>query len=183
MITAKNDKIKKRKHEIYKTYRNKIVDVLRVNRKRHYQKYLEENKKSSRAVWQGIHDIVYSKKSKKINIPSSILIDGKTITNPKDMAESFINFFTSIGAKLQSNIPPTRRHYFDYLKHPSPETFFIPPTTPDEIKNIIKSLKSSKCVEPNSIPIKILHLIKDKISIPLADLINKSFSAGCFPNI
>ena len=105
MIKAKNDKIKKRKHEIYKTYRNKIVDVLRVNRKRHYQKYLEENKKSSRAVWQGIHDIVYSKKSKKSNIPSSILIDGKTITNPKDMAESFINFFTSIGAKLQSNIP------------------------------------------------------------------------------
>ena len=28
-----------------------------------------------------------------------------------------------------------------------------------------------------------LHLIKDKISIPLSELINKSFSAGCFPNI
>ena len=65
MIKAKNDQIKKRKHEIYKTYRNKIVDLLRVNRKCHYQKYFEENKKSSRALWQGIHDIVYSKKSKK----------------------------------------------------------------------------------------------------------------------
>ena len=183
MIRAKNHQIKKRKHEIYKTYRNKIVDLLRVNRKRHYQKYFEENKKSSRALWQGIHDIVYSKKSKKNNTPSSLLIDGKTITNPKDMAESFNNFFTSIGAKLQSNIPPTRRHYFDYLKHPNPETFFISPTTPDEIENIIKSLKSSKCVGPNSIPTKMLHLIKDKISIPLSELINKSFSAGCFPNI
>ena len=78
------------------------------------------------------------------NTPSSLLTDGKTITNPKDMAESFNNFFTSIGAKPQSNIPPTRRRYFDYLKHPNSETFFISPTTPDEIKNIIKSLKSSK---------------------------------------
>ena len=183
MIKAKNDQIKKRKHEIYKTYRNKIVDLLRVNRKCHYQKYFEENKKSSRALWQGIHDIVYSKKSKKNNTPSSLLIDGKTITNPKDMAESFNNFFTSIGAKPQSKIPPTRRHYFDYLKHPNSEAFFISPTTPDEIKNIIKSLKSSKCVGPNTIPKKILYLIKDKICIPLSELINKPLSASCFPNI
>ena len=51
------------------------------------------------------------------------------------------------GTQLQSNIPPTRKHYIDYLKHPNHETFFISPATPDEInKNIVKSLKSSKCV-------------------------------------
>ena len=183
MIKAKNDQIKKRKHEIYKTYRNKIVDLLRVSRKCHYQKYFEENKKNSRAIWQGIHDIVYSRKSKKNNTPSSLLIDGKTITNPKDIAENFNNFFTSIGTKLQNNIPPTRRQYFDYLKHPNPKTFFISPTTPDEIKNIINSIKNSKCVGPNSIPTKILHLIKDKTPIPLSELIKKSFSTGYFPNI
>ena len=36
---------------------------------------------------------------------------------------------------------------------------------------------------PSSIPTKIFQLIKDKISIPLSELINKSFSTGCFPNI
>ena len=180
MIKAKNDKIKKRKHEIYKTYRNKIADLLQVSRKCHYQKYFEENKKNSRAIWQGIHDIVYSRKSKKNNTPSSLLIDRKTTANPKDIAENFNNFFTSIGTKLQNNIPPTRRQYFDYLKYPNPKTFFI---SPDEIKNIINSIKSSKCVGPNSIPTKILHLIKDKISIPLSELINKSFATGSFPNI
>ena len=97
MIKAKNDQIKKRKYEIYKTYKNKSVDLLRVSRKRHYQKYFKENKKSSRAIWQDIHDIVYSKKSKKNNTPSSLLIDGKTITNPKDMAENFNNFLPLLG--------------------------------------------------------------------------------------
>ena len=105
MIKAKNYQIKKRKHEICKTYRNKIVDLLRVNRKLHYQKYFEENKKSSRALWQGIHDIVYSEKSKKNNTPSSLLIDGKTITNPKDMAESFSSFFYLYWGKVSKQHP------------------------------------------------------------------------------
>ena len=64
MIKAKNDQIKKRKYETYNTYRNKIVELSRLSRKFHYQKYFEENRKSSKAIWQGIHDIVYSKKSK-----------------------------------------------------------------------------------------------------------------------
>ena len=162
MIKAKNYQIKKRKHVIYKTYRKEIVDLLRVSRKDHYQKYFKKNKKSSRVIWQGIHDIVYSRKSKKSNTPSSLLIDAKTITNPKDMAENFKNFFASIRTKLQNNIPPTRWHYLDYLKHPNPKTFVIPPTIPDEIKHIINSIKSSKSVGPNNIPTKILYLIKDK---------------------
>ena len=134
MIKAKNDQIKKRKNEIYKTYRNKIVDLLLVSRKCHYQKYFEENKKSSRAIWQGIHDIVYSRKSEKNNAPSSLLIDGKTITNPKNMVENFNNFLTSIGTKLQDNIPPTRRHYFDYLKQPNRKTFLYHPQLPMKLR-------------------------------------------------
>ena len=57
------------------------------------------------------------------------------------------------------------------------------PKTPNEIKDKINSIKSSKCVEPNSIPTKTLHLVKDKISISLSKLINKSFATGCFSNI
>ena len=37
--------------------------------------------------------------------------------------------------------------------------------------------------EAKQLQTKILHLIKDKISIPHSELINKSFSTGCFPNI
>ena len=87
--------------------------------------------------------------------------------------------FTSIGTKLQSNIPPPRKHYIDYLKHPNPKKCFISPISPDEIKNMIKSLKSSKCQERNCMPTKILHLIKNKIPILVSKLINKTFPTGC----
>ena len=116
---------KKEKKRDLQTYRNKTVDLLRVSRRYHYQTYFEENKKSSSELFGKAFMILsILKKVKKTNTPSSSLIDRKIITNPKDMAENFNNFFTSIGTKLQSNIPPTRKHYIDYLKHQNPETFF-----------------------------------------------------------
>ena len=38
-------------------------------------------------------------------------------------------------------------------------------------------------MRPNSIPTKILHLIKDTIPLSLSELINKSFATGSFTNI
>ena len=130
-----------------------------------------------------IHDIVYPKKSKKKNTLSSLLIIGKIITNSKDLAENFKQFFLSILGQRFKATPSYQWHYIDYLKHPNPETFFVSPTTPNEIKNIIKSFESSKCVVQNRITRKIIHLIKVKISILLSELISKFFSTGCFSNI
>ena len=48
------------------------------------------------ALWQGIHESLYSKKKiGKTCIPSSLLINQKSVTNQQDMAEHFSNFFTS----------------------------------------------------------------------------------------
>ena len=102
MVKAKNNQVKKRKHEICKTYRIKIVELLKVSRKCHYQKYFKINKKSSRAIWQGIHDIVYSKRSKKNNTPSSLLIDGRTHKNPTDMQETLTIFLRLLGKSFKA---------------------------------------------------------------------------------
>ena len=139
--------------------------------------------RNSKAIWQGIHNIIYSKKSNRINIPSSLLIEGNTITDPKDISEHFNNFFTSIGQDLQKNIVPTKKHFSDYLNAPNTDTFYISPTTPKEISDLIKTLKNSKTLGPNSIPTNILKEIHETISIPLSTLINKSFTTGVFPNM
>ena len=71
MIKAKNDQTKKRKHEIYTTLRNKIINLLRVSRKCYYQKYFEEKKKSSRAIWEEfmILSILKKVKRRKLLVP------------------------------------------------------------------------------------------------------------------
>ena len=66
--------------------------------------------------------IFYSKNKNKTNSP--LLQDGKTITDQKHIAEDFNNFFTSIGKKLQKNIPSTKKHFSSLLKNPN--NFFCP---------------------------------------------------------
>ena len=51
------------------------------------------------------------------------------------------------------------------------------------MQNIISSLDLNKPVGLNSIPTKILKLLKNDISSQLADILNISFSTGVFPTI
>ena len=95
-------------------------------------------------MWQGINEIIYSKKAHKTKSPSSLLVNNETITNIPQMAEHFNQYFTSIGKNLQKSIPPTKRHFSDYLKDPEQSSFFIQPTTAEEVKDIIMILISSK---------------------------------------
>ena len=99
------------------------------------------------------------------------------------MAEHFNQYFTSIGKNLQKNIPPTKRHFSNYLKDLNKGSFFIQPTTAEEVKDIIMTLIGSKSTEPNSIPTILLKQTRNTVSLPLAKLINKSFETGIFPNI
>ena len=48
---------------------------------------------------------------------------------------------------------------------------------------IISSLNSNKASGPNSIPYRILFLLKNEILKQLADLFNLSFTTGVFPSV
>ena len=57
------------------------------------------------------------------------------------------------------------------------------PTDKSEISLIIHSLNSDKSSGPNSIPVKILKLLKNDISQQLSYIFNMSFSTGQFPSV
>ena len=74
-------------------------------------------------------------------------------------------------------------HFLDYLKAPNKDSFYIPPTTPKEISDLIKTSKNSKSLGLNSITTNIFKEFHETISIPLSTLINKSFTTGLFLNM
>ena len=83
MIKEKNIQTKNLKHESFRNYRNQKMNLLRVSKQTHYNKYFEENKNNCRALWIGINEVIYPKNKKKLNSPTSLIDEGKTITNPK----------------------------------------------------------------------------------------------------
>ena len=83
-------------------------------------------------------------------------------------------------AKITKKIPPTKKHFLSFLKNPNNLTFFITPTTVEEVNDLISDLKASKSIGPSNLP-KVMKQLNDIIVSPLAELINKSFQSGIFP--
>ena len=181
MIKANNSQTKQLKLSLHKMNCNIIVDLLKKSKQSHCRKYFEDNKRNCKAVWNGINEIIYSKSKLNAWEPNCLLINGRAVSQLKDIAEHFNDYFTSISKELQKHIPSTKRNFSDNLKNPNAESFFMTPTTPAEISDLIQTLSSNKSTGPNSIPTLVLKKIKNGISIPLAAIINNSFENGIFP--
>ena len=99
------------------------------------------------------------------------------------MSNVFNNYFTCIAKKTNSNIKFPPKNYTDYLSHTNTNTFFLTPTDKNKIPFIISSLDLHKSSSPNSIPVKILKLLKYDVSQQLSDTFNMSFSTRQFPSV
>ena len=88
-----------------------------------------------------------------------------TITNPYNISSNFNNYFPSIAESTKKNI----KCFHDHLKNECDSTIFLQPTSKEEIASIISSLNSSEASGPNSIPYRILFLLKNEISKHLAE--------------
>jgi hypothetical protein len=165
----------------YKFYRNRIVSLLRLSKKIHFNNFFRSNSNNIKKVRDGVRDLI-STKTKTAKSDISLQMEDSLTSDPCTVAESFNEFFTSIATKIRSKIPPTGHHFSIWLKNRNPRSFFISPTTPFEVSQIIQSLQKSKATGPNSIPHNILITVLDEISRILSDIINLSFTTGVFPS-
>ena len=83
MIKEKNVLTKVLKHEFFKKYRSQIINLLRVSKQTHYNKYFEENKNNCRAISIGINEVICPKNKKKLNSPTSLIDEGKNNNKSK----------------------------------------------------------------------------------------------------
>ena len=181
-ITVKDPQIKERYHKENKDYRNLLSTILKQSKTNYFNHYFESNWNSIKNTWKGIKSII-TIKDFSADIPKSLSVDGATISNPLAISNIFNNYFSSIAGKTKLNISFSQEHFSNFLKNRSNISFFISPTDKSEIENIISSLDSNKSVGPNSIPIKILKLLKNDISSLLSEIFNISFSSGVFLSI
>ena len=94
-----------------------------------------------------------------------------------------INFFISTTEIINSNIVKAKKPHLSYLGPENKNTIFLSPTVPEDVEDLISSIKTNKASCPNSISTNILKKFKKEFSKPLSDMINMSFNKGVFPNI
>ena len=92
-------------------------------------------------------------------MPTVLSLDnGDTKINPYDAA--FNNYFASTADTTKKKKKCSHKHFLDYLSNENSGTAFLQTTDKEEISNIISSLNSNNASGPNSIPYRILFLLK-----------------------
>ena len=182
-INKKDPILKEEFHTNYKKYRNLLSTLLKKSKQAYYDKYFERNWNNTKNTWKGIKSLI-SLKTVASSVPAVLSLDNDdTMTNPYDIANTFNNYFASIAETTKKSIKYSHKHFSDYLSNESSSPIFLQPTDKEEIANIISSLYSDKASASNSIPYRILFLLKNEISKQLADLFNLSFMTGVFPSV
>ena len=159
-----------------------LSTILKQSKTNYYNYYFETNWNSITNTWKGLKSIL-NIKNISAEIPTTLTVDGTTISNPMKISNIFNNYFSSIATKTKLDISFSHKHFSDFLKNRSNISFFASPTGKAEIAGVISSLDSNKSVGPNSILTKILKLLEDDISSQLSEIFNITFSSGVFPSI
>lgn len=184
LIKIKNKYLKKcrafpndiRSAELLKHVSKKLEIAKRQTKKRYYENLL--NNTSHSKLWKNINSLL-GKSKNKLNL--SLNMNGGTISNSKQICETFNEHFSSIGSKLAEKIPSTSDNPLRYIT-PTPESLFLQPASVNEIIILINSLETNKSPGPDSIPTKIIKNNALAFSRLLCDSFNSMIETGSYPN-
>jgi len=85
--------------------------------------------------------------------------------------------------KISSKIDPLPATFNDFLLESFPNLCTFPPTSADEIRQIIASLKCKTTSNSYDFPAKFLKISASSLSSWLSEFFNKCMAKGEFPNL
>jgi hypothetical protein len=175
-------------HALYDTLKNNLCvynKILKKNiklaKKSYFESCFSKYRNDMRNTWSTIKDVL--NKQKETNTPpKEFYLEDTIVSNPKDIANAFNNYFINIGPQLATNIvQPDNIAFSDYLITPTDHTFDFQRVTTTEVMKVIDNLKNKTSSGLDNISNKLLKHVKMEISEPLTLIINQSLSKGTFP--
>jgi len=165
----------------YKNYKSMYQRVLRAAKKLYFTSKLEQNASNPRKTWETLNEILG--KCKKSESIEKICVNGVNIHDPIAIANNFNNFFTAVGQQISDSVPPVSKNPEEYINygHAVPD-LLLQNTTPEHILKIIKKLQPKNSCDANGVSTKMIKLVGEEISFPLAHIFNISLREGVFPD-
>jgi Notch-like protein len=102
------------------------------------------------------------------------------LTDPKDTANLFCNFFANIGPELASKIPH-HVSFRSFLDLSYSESMFLCPTNKNELQDICYSFKTGKAPGFDNVSMYVIKKSFNLLVQLLANIINLSLCMGIFP--
>ena len=144
-MNCRNEPIKEQLNREYKVIKNEITTLTRQSKKDYYNRYFTENTNNLQKIWKGIKEIINIKTKNYTSHPTCILDNNTTITDPRKIADTFNNYYTSVADDiLQERKYEGNKQHSDYLSNPIAATFAIYECDQLEVEHIISSLNKKK---------------------------------------
>ena len=104
------------------------------------------------------------------------------MTDKTKIADSFNDYFASIGQITGKNVPKTKTNYTNYLNTPVLNSIYLENVEPNQVADIINKLKPKNSSGHDNISTKIVKASIVNIINPLTHIINLSLNSGIFPD-
>ena len=141
---------------LYKKFRNRVANELKESKINYFHNYINENSKNMKLFWTRIKSII-SVQNSSVNVINKLKdANGNLTSDSTTMATVFNDFFVHVADGITKIMPRTPESPLNYLlDNKNQNSFFITPSAPYEVLDIINTLKTGKSIGPNSIPIKL----------------------------
>ncbi len=161
----------------YKEYRNRLTGIIKQVKQDYYISIFTNFKNDTRKVWNTINQLKNNKKRVYLN---HITQNNRKLTNPNEIADVFNDYYTNIAPKLDTSLPPSPIDPVRFLHGDYPNSMSVPPVCPQQVTEVIDSLKNKKG-NIQEIPVSLIKNNKEIFAIPISLLYNQSISIGTFP--
>ena len=181
-LSLHRDAILKKTHEARQRFlaqRNKYNNMLKEAKQKHLYKAIQENSMNSRRIWQLVNEFLNRKSKDKTNIQSLDTPEGK-ITDAKEIARTFNNFYSTVGPNLAKEIKTTD-NWEKFLPKKKYTKMTFHQVTTEEVRKIVTGMAPKKSTGHDDISNFLLKKIIDSTINPLTHIINQSFKEGNFP--
>ena len=151
----------------------------------------EPNKTTTKTCWmktsktRTLQSIFPAKPKSKLT-STTFKVNEEEISNKESIANGFGQFFSSIAIRLLQTLHPIKDFVWNKLTNLPIQTtqkFSFHSVTPSEIRKCLRKLWHKKAHRIDELPPNLLKDVTNKISKPLAFIINKSLSSGIVPDL
>lgn len=163
----------------YNEAKTKHNALLKRSKLAYHNKLIDNSHNKNKTVWNLVNKETGRKKIKN-NI--SLNLEGSRCSDPKQLADAFVEYFANI----------TEKKLFDHFGNSRPvsctvseivnNTFFFYPVGPNEVINIINDLKNKHNGGIDCLSVKLLKTLSTHLAQHIAHLINLSVVNCRFPN-
>ena len=165
----------------YKAYNAELNKLKRKSKIDYFAKQINDHKHDMKATWTTLKQAMGQSKQ-NLQYPTSIVVSGKNITNRKQIANEFNNYFANICDNIHNQIPDSNAQFTEYLSENNINSMFLEEIDEYYILNIAKKLKPKLSCGHDNISTKLLKESIHNFVEPLTHIFNRSLCTGIVPD-